>query len=117
MDIFESLEQLPVSEACFDEIMDMVEEVIEESNKNALQRVANKRAYKGGYFSYDKEQKGKETEEGKKALSKAKKMMSLLHRRKERLGDAGINWKEVITNFDKGWENNRTGNPETGFNG
>ena len=30
MDIFESLENLPISEACFDEIMDMVEELIDE---------------------------------------------------------------------------------------
>ena len=33
MDIFESLENLEVSEACFDEIMDIVEEVINELNK------------------------------------------------------------------------------------
>ena len=36
MDIFESLEQLPVSEACFDEIMGIVEELLNEDIYDAV---------------------------------------------------------------------------------
>lgn len=41
MDIFESLENLPVSEECFDEIMGLVEELINE-NEELKNRLTNK---------------------------------------------------------------------------
>ena len=67
MDIFESLENLNVSEECFDEIMGLVEEVINEGEnllkiaaKHGASRNLKKRAYEqpsdtDGYGEYDEE--------------------------------------------------------------
>ena len=43
MKIFESLENLEVSEACFDEIMGIVEEIINELDKSTLKSYIEKR--------------------------------------------------------------------------
>lgn len=43
MDIFESLENLPVSEECFDEIMGIVEELLSESNPKTIGASTKKR--------------------------------------------------------------------------
>lgn len=43
MDIFESLEDLQVSEDCFDEILDIVEEYINELNDETIDSLVNKR--------------------------------------------------------------------------
>lgn len=58
MDIFESLESLNVSEECFDEIVGIVEEIINELNKNTISSYIQKR--------------GEQAEEAEKEFSKAK---------------------------------------------
>ena len=54
MDIFESLENLNVSEGCFDEIVGIVEEIIHELNDNTVKKVEDARdvALKSARDSY-----------------------------------------------------------------
>ena len=104
MDIFESLENLPVSEECFDEIMGIVEELINEVSAEKIQGTANQRAYdagKAGSFQFNY---GLKTQKGKKSLAKLAKFKDLLKRREDRTGEQAVNHNEMQDSHDKGWE-------------
>ena len=51
MDIFESLENLGISEECFNDIMDIVEEILDESSKSIYNAIEKKH----GKPEYDEE--------------------------------------------------------------
>ena len=51
MDIFESLENLPVSEECFDEIMGLVEEILSEDIETTIKDKYGEPKYKEPYYS------------------------------------------------------------------
>ena len=104
MDIFESLENLPISEECFEEIMGLVEEVINEVSAEKIQGTANQRAYdagKAGSFQFNY---GLKTQKGKKSLAKLAKFKDLLNRRENRTRKQAVDHNEMQDSHDKGWE-------------
>lgn len=107
MNIYESLENLQVSEECFDEIMGIVEELLNESNPETIQKVANKRAYDAGFHSEKEFNRGIVTPEGKKAQEKFKKMKDLIKKRENRTGDWAVKHSELYDNSNKGWEDSK----------
>lgn len=68
MNIFESLENLEVSEACFDEIIGLVEELLDESKYTISQRIADKYIKKALKENPEEPSKTKAAEEGKDKL-------------------------------------------------
>ena len=107
MDIFESLENLQVSEACFEDIVGIVEELLSESNPETIQKVANKRAYDAGFHSEKQFNRGIVTPEGEKAQKKFKNIKDLIGKREKRIGDWAVRHTELADNVNKGWEDSK----------
>lgn len=104
MDIFESLENLNVSEECFNDIVGLVEGCLSESNPETIQKVANKRAYDAGRAGSLQFNYGLKTQKGEKALDKFVKLKDLIRKREKRTGDWAVKHNEVADSHDKGWE-------------
>jgi hypothetical protein len=88
-------------------IMNLVKELLNESNPEAIQKVANKRAYDAGYHSQKQFNDGEVTPEGKKAQKKFAKIKELIRKREDRTGDWAVKHSELADNCNKGWEDSK----------
>lgn len=87
MDIFESLENLEISEECFDEIMDMVEEIIDETNKEKIQKTLDVRAYNAGRADGNQWHHGQKSNKNKEDKKKYDRLLDLIKKRVARKGE------------------------------
>ena len=104
MSIFKSLENLEISENCFNDIMDIVEEIIDETSAEKIQAVADKRAYDAGHEAAKQFNSGEKTQKGKKANEKLAKFKDLLRKREDRTGEWAANRNKMQDNYNKGWD-------------
>lgn len=90
-----------------EDIMNLVKELLNESNPEAIQKVANKRAYDAGYHSQKQFNDGEVTPEGKRAQKKFAKIKELIRKREDRTGDWAVKHSELADNCNKGWEDSK----------
>ena len=89
------------------EALDLLKEILVESNPEAIQKVANKRAYDAGYHSQKQFNDGEVTPEGKRAQKKFAKIKELIRKREDRTGDWAVKHSELADNCNKGWEDSK----------
>ena len=104
MSIFENLENLNVSEECFNSIMDIVEEIIYETSAEKIQAVADKRAHDAGYESAKQFNSGEKIQKGEEARGKFAKFKDLLRKREDRTGEWAANRNKMQDSYNKGWD-------------
>ena len=139
MDIFESLENLPVSEGCFEDIIGIVEEYINELKNQTVADVYNKRydQYKNATLNAVKNQSPENLKNYIKASNKLENHVDLGSKRDARKGtevyknvsresrvnttldarkkyhNALDNYKKVKSNYPGAWGQNAIGGPES----
>jgi hypothetical protein len=90
-----------------EDLTNLVKELLNESNPEAIQKVANKRAYDAGYHSQKQFNDGEVTPEGKRAQKKFAKIKELIRKREDRTGDWAVKHSELADNCNKGWEDSK----------
>lgn len=90
-----------------EDMMNLIKELLNESNPEAIQKVANKRAYDAGYHSQKQFNNGEVTLEGKRAQKKFAKIKELIRKREDRTGDWAVKHSELADNCNKGWEDSK----------
>jgi hypothetical protein len=91
------------AEEILEDMMSLVKKLLNESNPEAIQKAANKRAYDAGYHSQKQFNDGEVTPEGKKALKKFAKIKELIRKREDRTGDWAVKHSELADSCNKGW--------------